>query len=82
MMNNFFSQVMPNDLNTTLYIRKGIKSRLYALVAHTKSMVKNNGRLNPSQSALYLGHYDTFDEAKRAFDKYLPKKVIEFRREA
>ncbi len=72
---------MPNDPGTTLYIRKGVKSRLFGLAAHTKSMVKTNGRIGPSQSSLFLGMYDTFEEAKVAFDKVISKKLINWKRD-
>lgn len=80
-MNNFFSKVMTNDPSTTLYIRKGPKSRLYGLAAHTKGMVKTNGKVGPTQSSLFLGMYDSWEEAMNAFNYYLPKKLINWRRE-
>lgn len=80
-MSNYYSQVMPNDQATTLYIRKGPKSRLFGLAAHTRSMVKINGKLGPSQSSRYLGMFDTFEEAMAAFNKFLPMRLIAWRRD-
>lgn len=75
---------MPNDKGVTLYIRQGPKSKLYGLVAHVRNVLKykdkeGNEHYRPSQSSLYLGYYDTFEEALIKFNEVLPQRIINFK---
>ena len=72
---------MPNNKGVTLYIRQGIKSKLFSVAAHVVQMLVDEDRhgnkfYRPCQNSLYFGQYTTWEEAVAKFKQLYHKQLI------